>query len=151
MRRTPALVAVGLVLIAAAPKETRMEEAHGRFDVTMTPQPAGEAPLGRMAMAKRYHGDLEGTAAGEMLSAGSPATGSAGYVALEVITGALKGRAGTFAVQQSGTMDGGRREMIVNISPGSGTGALAGITGTMTIDTAAGHAYVLRYSLPAGG
>ena len=83
-----------------------------------------------------------------MLSYGSPASGNAGYVALERVTGSVKGRAGSFALQQSGTMTAGKPTMSVTVVPGSGSGELTGITGEMTIDPAAGHAYVLRYRLP---
>ena len=103
-----------------------------------------------MTMDKRWSGDLAGESSGEFLSVGSPASGDAGYVAMERFTGALKGREGGFAVQQSGTMEGGRAAMTATVVPGSGTGALTGLAGSLTIDPAAGHAYVLRYTLPGG-
>ena len=67
---------------------------------------------------------------------------------MERVTGSVKGRAGSFALQQSGVMEGGRPSMTVTVVPGSGSGELTGITGEMTVDPAAGHAYVLRYRLP---
>lgn len=138
------------VLAAPPPKGALMEdEAKGKFEVSLKPQPASDPALGRMSIDKSFHGDLEAVSRGEMLSAGSPATGSAGYVAMEFVTGALKGRKGGFALQHSGTMDAGRQGLIVTVAPGSGTGDLVGLSGTMTIDVADGHAYVLRYRLPA--
>ena len=127
-----------------------MQEARGRFEVVLKPVSAADAPVTRMTLDKRWSGDVVGTSAGEMLSYGSPASGNAGYVAMERVTGVLKGLTGSFALQQSGAMEGGRPTMTVTVVPGSGTGALAGISGTMTIDPAAGHAYVLRYALPGG-
>jgi len=127
--------------------------AEGSFDVKMTPLAAEDAlagsGIGRYSMAKEYHGDLEATAKGEMLGAGDPGTGSAGYVAMEVVSGALGGHAGTFALQHSGVMEKGGSTMAVTVVPGSGTGRLAGIAGTLTITIAGGkHSYRLEYTLP---
>lgn len=126
-----------------------MEEARGRFDVEIKPASAPDAAVARFTLDKRYHGEVEGVSTGEMLSYGSPASGNAGYVAIERVTGAVKGRRGGFALQQSGVMSDGRPVMAVTIVPGSGSGELTGIAGEMTIDQAASHAYVLRYRLPA--
>src|SRR5690349_10347420 len=91
-------------------KETPVtKHAKGMFEVKLTPQASdykGEGvPLGRMSFDKQFHGDLEGTSQGEMLTAGSVAKGSAGYVAIERVTGTLNGRTGTFTLQHSGTMN----------------------------------------------
>ena len=148
MRRASILLAATL-LLGAAPKETRVDaEARGRFDVEMKPLTPADPALGRFSLAKRYHGDLEAAGVGEMLSAGAPAKGAAGYVAIEQVTGVLKGRAGGFALMQSGMMDAGGPRLTVSVVPGSGSGALSGISGTMTIDVAAGHTFVLSYTLP---
>ena len=105
--------------------------------------------IGRYILNKQYHGDLEATAEGEMLGAGNPATGSAGYVAIEQVTGTLQGRKGGFALQHFGTMDAGKFELNVRVAPGSGTGELQGIAGSMTITNDAGkHSYALNYTLP---
>ncbi|MDB5806047.1 MAG: hypothetical protein JWN73_3369 [Betaproteobacteria bacterium] len=127
-----------------------MTHATGTFEITLTP--TGHAPdpsLGSLALAKTYHGGLEATAKGEMLSAGNPASGNAGYVAIERITGTLDGRAGSFALMQLGTMTAGSApSMTILIAPGSGTGALEGISGTMAIVREGGkHSYVLEYTL----
>jgi hypothetical protein len=128
--------------------------AEGTFDVKMTPLAADDATagtaIGRFGLDKQFHGDLEGTSKGEMLSAGDPAKGSAGYVAIEHITGTLQGHSGSFALQHTGTMDGGGFKLSVVVVPGSGTGELAGIGGTLNIVIAAGkHSYTFDYTLPA--
>lgn len=125
--------------------------ATGPFDVKIAPLETyvkGDAGLGRFSIDKQYHGALEATAAGEMLSAGSAAS-SGGYVAIERVAGTLDGRTGTFVLQHSATMDAGTPLMSITVVPGSGTGALAGITGRMDIVIDAGkHSYVFEYTLP---
>lgn len=124
--------------------------ASGTFDVKLTPQtPADEASsLGRMSIDKQFHGDLEGTSKGEMLAAMTAVQGSAGYVAIERVTGTLKGRHGTFVLQHSGLMNRGTPQLTVTVVPDSGTDQLAGLTGTMKIDIADGkHSYVFEYTL----
>jgi Protein of unknown function (DUF3224) len=127
--------------------------AKGSFEVKMTPlelhDKSSGGALGRMSSDKQFHGDLEATGKGEMLSAGDPSKGSAGYVAIEQVTGALQGRSGSFALQHSGTMDHGAFQLSITIVPGSGTGQLAGISGKMAINIVDGkHFYELEYSLP---
>jgi hypothetical protein len=127
--------------------------AEGSFDVKNAPLAADDTlagtNIGRYALDKQYHGDLEATAKGEMLGAGNPATGTAGYVALEQVTGTLQGRTGSFALQHFGTMEGGKFELKVTIAPGSGAGELAGISGTMTFANNGGkHTYAFDYTLP---
>jgi hypothetical protein len=129
--------------------------AAGTFEVKTAPLPPDEAlsatSIGRYSLDKTYRGDLEGASAGEMLGAGSLATGTAGYVAIEEVTGALNGLSGSFALQHFGTMDGGKFEMNVQVVPGSGTDGLMGITGTMKIIIEGGkHSYQLEYALPEG-
>lgn len=124
--------------------------ATGPFEVRMAPLPTDAAPVGRMSLDKTYRGDLEATANGEFLSAITAVEGSAGYVAIETVTGTLHGRSGTFMLQHSGTMDRGAPSLTITIVPDSGTGALAGITGTMRIVMEGGaHGYELDYTLPA--
>lgn len=123
-----------------------MQEAKGTFDVRMTVE--SDAPVARMALVKSFHGDLEGNSVGTMLSAGNPAEGSAGYVAIENVTASLAGRQGGFSLQHSGTMHAGEQTLAIAVVPGSGTGALAGISGSITIAIEGGvHSYALRYSL----
>jgi hypothetical protein len=127
--------------------------AAGTFDAKPTPLPAddatGGADIGRYALDKQYHGDLEATAKGEMLGAGDPSKGTAGYVAMERVTGTLHGHTGSFTLQHSGTMEQGKFQLTVTVVPGSGTGGFAGIAGTMTIIIAKGkHSYTFDYTLP---
>ena len=127
--------------------------AEGTFDVKTTPIPS-EGPtagtsIGSFALDKQYHGDLEATAKGVMLGAGKLAAGTAGYVAMEQVTGKLGARTGSFALQHFGTMQGGQAELNVRVVPGSGTGELEGIAGAMTITNTAGkHTYAFDYTLP---
>ncbi|HEX7638610.1 MAG TPA: DUF3224 domain-containing protein [Burkholderiaceae bacterium] len=125
--------------------------ASGTFQVTMTPRAAGDSPaaLGRFLLAKTFEGALEGSSAGEMLSAGDPSSGSAGYVALEWVEGRLGDRAGRFALQHAGTLDRGASMLSVTVVPGSGSGQLAGLSGRLEIAIAEGvHQYTLHYQLP---
>jgi len=127
--------------------------AEGTFDVKMTPLPADDATtaasIGRYALDKQFHGDIEGTSKGEMLGSGDPSKGSAGYVAIERITGTLNGHSGSFALQHNGSMHQGTFLLEVTVVPGTGTGELAGISGTMKIIISAGkHSYTFEYTLP---
>jgi hypothetical protein len=127
--------------------------ASGTFEVKLNVQKADNtaaesAKLGRMSLDKRFHGDLEGTSAGEMLSVGTEVKGSAGYVAMERVSGTLHGRTGTFALQHSGTMTRGEPQLSVTVVPDSGTGELAGIVGKMTIKIVEKkHFYEFEYTL----
>lgn len=126
-----------------------MMHAKGPFEVKLAPQTT-EAPLGRMSIDKQFHGDLEASSKGEMLAAQSGVKGSAGYVAIEQVTGTLGGRQGSFFLQHSGTMDRSVPQLSVTVIPDSGTGELEGLTGRMTIDIADGkHLYDFEYTLPA--
>jgi hypothetical protein len=128
--------------------------AEGAFEVKTTPLATDDATtgtaIGRYALVKQYHGDLEAAGKGEMLGAGEPAKGNAGYVAIEQVTGTLQGRSGSFALQHVGAMDNGSYKLSVYVVPGSGTGELAAIDGTMTITVANGkHSYSFDYTLPS--
>jgi hypothetical protein len=126
--------------------------AKGTFSVDLVPAAAelGGA-VARFELAKHFHGDLEGSGAGVMLSGGDPQAGMAGYVAIETVTGRLGERTGSLALQQFGTMHDGTQTLHYEVVPGSGSGGLAGITGTLslTIDADGSHHYVLEYQLPA--
>lgn len=122
--------------------------ASGPFDVKLTPQTTAEPTLGRLAIDKQFHGDLEATSQGEMLAASSAVKGSAGYVALERVRGTLHGRTGTFVLQHSGTMDRGVPRLSVTVVPDSGTEELVGLTGEMAIIIAEGkHTYNFDYTI----
>jgi hypothetical protein len=126
--------------------------ATGPFEVKINPQPAYNtdqtALLGRMSLDKQFHGDLEATSKGEMLTSGSAVKGSAAYVAIERVTGKLHGREGTFALQHTGIMNRGAPSLVITVAPDSGTGDLEGLSGAMSIEIVAGkHSYVLDYEL----
>jgi len=129
-----------------------MEHATGSFDMKVVPQGEPEkaegATLGRMSIDKQFHGDLEGTSKGEMLSAMSNVKGSAGYVAMERVTGTLKGRSGSFVLQHNATMTRGKPELNIIVVPDSGTGQLAGLSGNMKINIVEGkHFYEFDYTI----
>jgi len=118
----------------------------------MTPQApddkGGGAALGRMLIAKQFHGDLEGSSQGQMFAHSTAVEGSAGYVAMEVVDGKLAGRKGTFVLQHSGTMSHGSFQLSVTVVPDSGTGQLTGLAGSMAIIIAEGkHSYEFDYTL----
>jgi hypothetical protein len=104
-----------------------------------------------MSLDKKYHGDLEGIAKGTMLTAGTEVKGSAGYVAIERVTGTLNGRTGSFVLQHSGTLTRGAAEQNITVVPDSGTGQLVGLTGKLTVIIESGgkHSYDFEYTLPA--
>jgi hypothetical protein len=127
--------------------------AKGTFSVSLAPQPmsdvASGAELGRMSIDKQFFGDLTGTSKGEMLSAMGTVRGSAGYVAIERVSGTLAGRTGTFALQHNGIMNRGAPSLAVAVVPDSGSGGLTGIAGNLAIDIVDGkHFYTFSYSLP---
>jgi hypothetical protein len=128
--------------------------AKGTFEVKLAPLPvegiAADAGLGRMAIDKLISGDLQATTQGQMLSLVSAVKGSAGYVAIERVSGVLNGRRGTFALQHSGTMNRGVPGLAISVVPDSGTGDLVGIAGQFKIEIIGGqHLYQFDYSLPA--
>jgi hypothetical protein len=125
-----------------------MPQANGDFEVKLTPQGGPGVVPGRMSIEKQFHGDLEATSRGEMLMAGGSVKGSAGYVAMEQVTGTLGGHGGTFVLQHSGTMTRGVPTLSVTVVPDSGSGKLVGLTGQMSIDVSGGkHSYSFTYSL----
>ena len=120
------------------------KHASGTFDVKMTPQATDDqdAAVGRFSFDKQFHGDLEGTSKGEMLAISGSVPGSAGYVAMERVSGKLNGRAGTFALQHTGTMTRGAAQLSVTVVPDSGTGELVGLSGKLDIKIVEGkHFY----------
>jgi hypothetical protein len=136
---------------AGAPRQEQAvsTRATGEFEVKMAPL-ATDAPVGRMSLDKVFRGDLEATGKGEMLAAMTATEGSAGYVAIERVTGTLAGRTGTFMLQHSGIMNRGAPSLVITVVPDSGTGGLEGLAGTMNIIIAGGkHSYEFDYTLPA--
>ena len=165
MMRPHALVATALFLSfvagARAADTVPITQEHpmtshtvtGPFDATLAPQAlsdvAEHSGLGRMSIAKQFHGALEATSTGEMLG-WRTASGSGGYVAMETVRGTLDGHAGSFMLQHSSTMTRGEPSQSITVVPDSGTGALAGLTGRMVVDIAPGgaHSYRFEYALP---
>lgn len=147
------LIAVHAATLTEERSTNMQHEAKGAFDVQVVPvaqtEHAGGTKLGRFSLAKTFHGDLAGTSTGEMLTAGTTVPGSAGYVAIELVEATLSGRQGTFVLQHSGTMAGGSQSLAISVVPDSGTGDLAGIAGTLTIQIEGkAHFYRFAYSLP---
>jgi len=129
-----------------------VSRASGPFDVSLKPLPMDNEPgsemLGRMSIDKQYTGDLEGASKGQMLTGGTAIKTSAGYVAIELVTGTLKGRKGSFILQHTGVMNRGAPSLVITVVPDSGTGQLEGIRGTMAIKIDGGkHSYELNYTL----
>lgn len=127
--------------------------AKGGFTISLQPQSlsdvASGSGLGRMSIDKHFSGDLVGTSTGEMLAAGSAVKGSAGYVAMERVTGTLGARSGSFVLQHTGTMNRGAPTLRVTVVPDSGADGLQGLSGSLTIDIVEGkHLYTFDYSLP---
>ena len=139
-----------LLVLVPVSVHAQARTATGTFDVELTPMAAdsGATAISRMAIAKQFHGDLEGTSVGQMLAKMTSVDGSAGYVAMEEVRGTLHGRTGTFALQHNGTMNRGVPALVVSVVPDSGTGELTGIAGTMTITiTGPDHRYEFTYTI----
>ena len=130
-----------------------MKRATGSFEITLQPlsnaEVSSDALLGRMLLTKKFTGDLAASARGQMLSAGTSTKGSAGYVAIDHVTGMLDGRSGSFLLQHSGSMQRGAPTLSIKVIPDSGTEGLAGIAGTLSINVVDGkHFYDFLYSFP---
>ena len=125
----------------------------GSFDVKLNPiegyaKGKHGVQLSRMSLDKTFHGELDATSKGEMLSAMTPIKGSAGYVAIEQVNGSLSGKSGSFVLQHFGMMERGKDRLILEVVPASGTGELEGLTGSMAINIEDGkHEYVFEYEL----
>jgi hypothetical protein len=127
--------------------------ASGPFEVKLTPltlnDQTADSRLGRMSIDKQFNGDLEATSQGEMLTAGTVTSGSAGYVAIERVSGTLHGRRGSFVLQHSATMTRGTPQLTITVVPDSGTEQLVGLAGKMSINIVDGnHFYDFEYTLP---
>jgi hypothetical protein len=129
-----------------------MPRVSGTFEVTLNPLPMDSDPglqgVGRMSIDKQYHGELEAAGKGQMLTGGTSIKNSAGYVAIERVTGTLKGRRGSFILQHNGVMTRGTPSLVITVVPDSGTDQLDGLRGTMSIRIEGGkHFYDLTYTL----
>ena len=127
------------------------DRATGTFEVKLTPQDdkTGQTGLGRMTIEKQLQGDFVGISKGQMLTAMTAVDGSAGYVAIERLTGSLKGRKGSFVLQHTGTMNRKSQQLTITVVPDSGTEELTGLSGVMKIKIENGkHFYEFEYNLP---
>ncbi|MFY8275311.1 DUF3224 domain-containing protein [Pseudoalteromonas sp. SSDWG2] len=128
-------------------------QATGTFTVTLNPQEGYTTgvdgiKLGRMSIDKAFTGELHGISQGEMLSAMTTVQGSAGYVAIEQVTGTLGDKKGSFVLQHFGTMDQGKDRLTLEVVPDSGSGELVGLSGSMSIRIENGvHHYQFDYQL----
>ncbi len=122
--------------------------ATGSFSVSLVPQDGGGSAIGRFVIEKQFYGTLAASSRGEMLAFRTSTEGSAGYVAMELVTGTVAGRRGTFVLQHSGTMNRGAAGLGVTVVPDSGTDQLAGLMGSMRILEGGAHAYEFEYDLP---
>ena len=162
-RRHPVIVAIVAIAfpagsfaqLASNGSVTMIHHAKGAFDIKMTPMPADDyadgKALGRVAADKQYHGDLEGSGKGQMLTATGEVKGSAVYVATERVSGELGGRSGTFLLAHRGVMNRGAQRLEIDVVPDSGTGELQGIAGKLLINiTPDGkHLYDFEYTFAA--
>lgn len=128
--------------------------AQGTFSVQLQPLQAYNTDesslLGRMSIDKQFQGDLTGTSKGEMLTGMSDVKGSAGYVAMERVSGTLHGLTGTFILQHSSQMNRGEQQQSIVVVPDSATQELTGLSGKMTINIVEKqHYYDFEYTLPA--
>jgi hypothetical protein len=151
--------AAGALLVAMSalnpPNHQITMKAVGTFEVKVAPltayNTAAGTTAGRMSIDKQFHGDLEAVSVGEMLTGGDYKKGGAGYVAIETVTGTLNGKNGAFMLQHTGTVNIEEQSLTVTVNPGTGTGDLTGISGSMRIIIDKGkHSYEFDYSLPAG-
>jgi Flp pilus assembly protein TadG len=129
-----------------------IDHASGTFEIQMMPQGQEEkvegVSLSRKSADKQYSGDIEGIGKGEMVAGLTNVKTSLAYVAIERVTGTLRGRTGTFLLQHTGTMTATTRDLNVIVVPDSGTGQLAGISGKMMINIVDGkHFYEFDYTL----
>lgn len=130
-----------------------MRHVEGPFTVKMTPEDFSDAHEGvvisRLRLEKVFTGALTGTSLGQFIPVGTPVKTSAGYLAVERISGTLEGRAGSFVVMHLGKMTRGAPSLQLELVPDSGTGALQGLSGTMQIrvEPDGRHFYVLDYEL----
>lgn len=130
-------------------------QIRGEFEVKLNPiesyaKGSNGVKLGRMSIDKTFRGELSATSKGEMLSAMTSVKGSAGYVAIEQVTGMLSGKKGSFVLQHFGIMDKGKDRLILEVVPDSGEGDLIGLTGKMEINIEAGkHYYNFDFELKA--
>ena len=123
----------------------------GKFKVELKPldnyaKAIDGISLGRMSIDKTFTGELSATSQGEMLTALTPVNGSAGYVAIEQVSGSIADKKGGFVLQHYGMMNSDGQHLTLEVVPESGTGELSGLTGKMNIRIEEGqHFYDFEY------
>lgn len=152
------LLVAAVLLLNCLPAHSQGKSMHatGPFEVKLTPQSNEEGgdgtQMGRLAIDKKFDGDLKGTGKGEMLTGITAVKDSKAYVAIERVSGVLHGRSGSFLLQHNGVLTRGAPNLSVTVVPDSGTGELAGITGKMGVLIEGGkHSYDFEYTLPSAG
>ena len=128
-------------------------QAKGTFSIQMYPEPpydtAEGVTLARTRFEKKFEGPLSATSEVQMLGARTQVADSAGYVAIERVTGSLDGKRGSFVLQHSGTMTRGALSLTIRVVPDSASGELTGLSGSMSITIVEGqHHYSFDYALP---
>ena len=125
----------------------------GKFELTLKPletyaEGINDVKLGRLAIDKTFHGGLSAVSKGEMLNVLSSVEGSAGYVAIEQVSGMLEGKTGSFVLQHYGTMSSNSQHLTLEVIPNSGSGELQELSGTMAIRIENGqHYYDFDYAI----
>lgn len=116
--------------------------------------PEGSPVLAEAVVRKRYRGRLDGEGTARLLTCqADPAkpVSDAGYLAAEQVSGTLDGKTGTFVMHHWGIAAAGSKPRTGgHVVPGSATGQLAGLSGTVEIavDAAGKHTLALDYELP---
>jgi uncharacterized protein DUF3224 len=144
---------ISIGINAFMPQERKAMKISGIFEIKLSPldlsvQGLDGVILSRRSIDKQFKGALEAISKGEMLSAMTAVKGSAGYVAVEQVSGALGGKKGSFVLQHFGIMENGANRLILEVVPNSGLGELSGLAGKMAIKIEGGrHYYEFEYEL----
>jgi Protein of unknown function (DUF3224) len=91
-------------------------------------QPADGPALVRIRVVEDFSGDIEGEGAAEFLQT-TRGEDEASFVGIERVTGRLRGKSGTFILQDQGTLKGTKVSGTWFVVPGSGTDELQGLRG----------------------
>lgn len=129
------------------------QTAKARFAITNwdeKPYSEGDGlpKLTRASVTKKLTGDIDGESHIEYLMVYRP-DGTATFVGIERVTGRIGDRAGTFVLQRTGAFENGLANETYAVVPGSGTGALATLTGQGKTSVGHGleHPFELEYEL----
>lgn len=111
-------------------------------------QPEGPS-LGKATVRKAFTGQMAGESVAEIVMC--QGDGGAAYTGIERFTGTVDGQQGSFVCQHGAVTGGDDTTSHGIVVPGSGTGDLAGISGTVAITVLpdGGHTFTLDYELGA--